>query len=155
MVLIYTVPSCSSCKKAEEWFQMHEIPYKKINLLTDDISPKDFLKILSLTEEGTEEIISKRSKAYQRLNINFDTVTVDALIALIEDNRTLLRRPLIVDDTRLQVGYNDDDIRKFLPRDFRKVKLAKDSTEIRKIVEIREAKERELELSSQNMSFTS
>jgi regulatory protein spx len=120
------VPSCSSCKKAEEWLRAHELEYKEINLLTDDIKREDLLKILSLTDDGTEEIISKRSKAYARLDMNFDNVSVNSLISLIYENRTLLRRPLIFDETRLQVGFNEDDIRKFLPRSFRKVKLDED-----------------------------
>ncbi|MFV0556812.1 MAG: transcriptional regulator Spx [Lactovum sp.] len=130
MIIIYTVPSCSSCKKAEEWLRAHELKYEEVNLLTDKITKEDILRILSLTEEGTEEIISKRSSAYTRLDMNFDNVTVDHLINIIEKNRTLLRRPLIMDEKRLQVGYNEDNIRKFLPRSFRKVKLNQDIEEI-------------------------
>lgn len=126
MIIVYTVPSCSSCKKAEEWLRAHELKYKEINLLTDEIKKEDLLKILSLTDDGTEEIISKRSKAYTHLDVNFDAVSINRLISLIDENRTLLRRPLIFDDTHLQVGYNEDDIRKFLPRNFRKVKLDED-----------------------------
>lgn len=135
MILIYTVPSCSSCKKAEEWLRAHDLDYKEVNLLTADIRPEEIMKILSLTDQGTEEIISKRSKAYARLDMNFDNVSVNTLINLIEENRTLLRRPLIVDDKRLQVGYNEDDIRKFLPRSFRRVKLKEDIDEIKKNIE--------------------
>jgi regulatory protein spx len=135
MIIIYTVPSCSSCKKAEEWLRAHELEYKEVNLLTDDIRKEDLLKILSLTDDGTEEIISKRSKAYARLDLNFNNVTVNDLINIIEDNRTLLRRPLILDDSKLQVGYNEDDIRKFLPRGFRRAKLEQDISEITRNLE--------------------
>ena len=38
-------------------------------------------------------------------------------------NPTILRRPLIIDNKRLQVGYNDDEIRKFLPRKMRKIQI--------------------------------
>ncbi|MFE7152668.1 ArsC/Spx/MgsR family protein, partial [Heyndrickxia sporothermodurans] len=31
----------------------------------------------------------------------------------------MLRRPIILDEKRLQVGYNEDEIRKFLPRRIR------------------------------------
>ncbi|MGH2117998.1 ArsC/Spx/MgsR family protein, partial [Aerococcus sp. L_32] len=34
-----------------------------------------------------------------------------------------LRRPIILDDKRLQVGYNEDEIRRFLPRSVRKLEL--------------------------------
>jgi regulatory protein spx len=100
-------------------------------MLADKITAKDIMKMLSLTETGTEEIISRRSKAYQRLNRNLDNFTLDELINVIEENRTILRRPIIVDEKRIQVGYNDDDIRKFLPRTFREVKLKADYESIR------------------------
>lgn len=131
MIKIYTVISCSSCKKTKEWMTERGLEYKEISLLNDDISREDFLKILSLTEDGFEEIISKRSRAYQRLKINFDQISVNELIELIQENRTLLRRPLILDDKRLQVGYNEDDIRKFLPREVREVEMRTASENIR------------------------
>ncbi|MBC6925427.1 ArsC/Spx/MgsR family protein, partial [Ligilactobacillus salivarius] len=34
-----------------------------------------------------------------------------------------LRRPIMMDSKRLQVGYNEDEIRRFLPRDVRALEL--------------------------------
>ena len=45
------------------------------------------------------------------------------LFELIQNNPGLLRRPIILDDKRLQVGYNEDEIRRFLPRSVRKLEL--------------------------------
>ena len=123
MIKIYTVASCSSCKKAKEWLEKHELSYQEINLITSRISRENLLEILALTEEGTGDIISRRSQAYQRLKIDFDSIKLNELVQLIEENPTLLRRPLIIDEKRLQVGYNDDEIRKFLPRKIRKIQI--------------------------------
>lgn len=123
MIKIYTVASCSSCKKAKEWLEKQNLAYQEINLVTSRIGKEDILEILSLTEEGTGDIFSKRSQAYQRLNIDFETIKLNDLIQIIEENPTLLRRPLIVDHKRLQVGYNDDEIRKFLPRKKREIQI--------------------------------
>ena len=46
-----------------------------------------------------------------------------ALFKLISKNPGLLRRPIIIDDKRLQVGYNEDEIRRFLPRKVRELEL--------------------------------
>jgi Arsenate reductase and related proteins, glutaredoxin family len=102
-------------------------------LITDKIDPEDFLKIFSLTENGTEEIISTRSRAYKRLSLDFERLSLHELVKIIEENRTLLRRPLILDDKRLQVGYNEDDIRKFLPRSVRRVERLEASHNIRQL----------------------
>ena len=133
MIRIYTVMSCSSCKKAKEWLERHHLDFHEVNLLTDDIEPEEIFRILSLTEAGTEEIISKRSRAYQRLALDFNHISLNELVRAIEENRTLLRRPLIVDDKRLQVGFNEDDIRKFLPRAVRRVEMKEATRNIRQL----------------------
>jgi regulatory protein spx len=38
------------------------------------------------------------------------------LIEFIRKNPSVLRRPIIVDDHRIQVGYNSEEIRTFIPR---------------------------------------
>ena len=38
---------------------------------------------------------------------------------LIIENPSILRRPIIIDDQKIQIGYNDDDIRVFIPRELR------------------------------------
>ncbi|WP_285022945.1 Spx/MgsR family RNA polymerase-binding regulatory protein [Lactococcus garvieae] len=133
MIKVYTVMACSSCKKAKEWLANHGLEFEEINLITDKIDPEDFLKIFSLTENGTEEIISTRSRAYKRLSLDFERLSLYELVKIIEENRTLLRRPLILDDKRLQVGYNEDDIRKFLPRSVRRVERLEASHNIRQL----------------------
>ena len=47
------------------------------------------------------------------------------LFELLQSNPGLLRRPIIMDDKRLQVGYNEDEIRRFLPRKVRVLELEK------------------------------
>ena len=39
-----------------------------------------------------------------------------AYITFIKNNPSVLRRPIIVDDKRVQVGYNEEEIRTFIPR---------------------------------------
>ncbi|MGO2944583.1 MAG: ArsC/Spx/MgsR family protein, partial [Lacticaseibacillus paracasei] len=45
------------------------------------------------------------------------------LIKLVAKYPGLLRRPIMMDDKRLQVGYNEDEIRRFLPRSVRTMEL--------------------------------
>ena len=54
-----------------------------------------------------------------KLNVDIDSLPLQDLYSIIQDNPGLLRRPIILDDKRLQVGYNEDEIRRFLPRKVR------------------------------------
>lgn len=76
-----------------------------------------------MTENGTDDLISTRSKIFQKLNVDVDELSISQLIDLIETYPSLLRRPIILDDKRMQIGFNEDEIRAFLPRNYRKQEL--------------------------------
>lgn len=125
MVDLYVSPSCTSCRKAKQWLEQHNIPYKERNIISDPLNREEIIHVLRMTEEGTEEIVSTRSKAFQELNIDLDDISMNELIDLIEKNPSLLRRPIILDDRRMQVGYNEDEIRRFLSRSVRRLEIAR------------------------------
>ncbi|CAC8481004.1 TPA: transcriptional regulator Spx [Staphylococcus aureus] len=123
MVTLFTSPSCTSCRKAKAWLQEHDIPYTERNIFSERLTIDEIKQILKMTEDGTDEIISTRSKTYQKLNVDIDSLPLQDLYSIIQDNPGLLRRPIILDNKRLQVGYNEDEIRRFLPRKVRTFQL--------------------------------
>ena len=123
MVTLYTSPSCTSCRKARAWLEEHNIPFEERNIFSNPLNVDEIKQILQMTEDGTEEIISKRSKIFQDLDIDLDELPLQKLYTLIQKNPSLLKRPIMMDSKRLQVGYNEDEIRRFLPRDVRALEL--------------------------------
>jgi len=123
MVTLYTSPSCTSCRKAKSWLEAHDIPYKERNIFSEPLTVDEIKEVLRMTEDGTDEIISTRSKTFQKLDVNLENMPLQDLYELIQNNPGLLRRPIIIDEKRLQVGYNEDEIRRFLPRKVRTFQL--------------------------------
>lgn len=121
MITVYTTNSCSSCKKAIKWLNDHLIKFTEKNLFTEPITRQDIKIMLENTENGFEDIISTRSKAFQNLNVSIDDMTYNELVDFIINNPSVLRRPIIVDDRKMQIGYNDDEIRAFIPAELRKI----------------------------------
>ena len=125
MVTIYTAPSCTSSRKAKAWLEEYNIPYTERNIFSQPLTKKEIRSIMRMTENGTEEIISTRSKAYEELEMSIDDLTLNQLLQLIEKTPGLLRRPIVMDEKRIQIGYNSDQIRRFLPREVRALELRK------------------------------
>ncbi|HEN2987499.1 TPA: transcriptional regulator Spx, partial [Streptococcus agalactiae] len=109
--------------KARAWLSKHEVAFEEHNIITSPLNKEELLQILSFTENGTEDIISTRSKVFQKLAIDVDELSTSSLMELISENPSLLRRPIILDKKRMQIGFNEDEIRAFLPRDYRKQEL--------------------------------
>lgn len=123
MVTLYSSPSCTSCRKAKQWLVDHNLPFIERNLNKEPLRAEDVKAMLRLTEDGTEELISTRSKIFSELTIDLDDMSINKLIDLIVMYPSLLKRPIILDDQRMQIGYNDDEIRRFLPREVRQREL--------------------------------
>ncbi|MFP5108630.1 transcriptional regulator SpxA [Neobacillus sp. C211] len=119
MVTLFTTPSCASCRKAKAWLEEHQIDFMERNIISNPLTVDEIKSILRLTEEGTSEIISTNSKVFKELNVNIESLPLNELYKLIIEHPTMVRRPIILDEKRLQVGYNEDEIRSFLPRRIR------------------------------------
>lgn len=123
MVIVFSSPSCTSCRKAKQWLESHNIEYVERDVNKTPLRAEEVKALLRLTEDGTEELISKRSKVYANLNFDLDSISINEFIDLIVANPSLLKRPIIMDERRMQVGYNDDEIRRFLPKNVRQREL--------------------------------
>lgn len=119
MITIYTTPSCGSCRKVKEWFKEWEIPFIEHDITKTPLEKEMLLDILYKADNGAEDIISMRSKAFKEKKINFDSLAPTELVAFIQENPTVLKRPIIVDARKIQVGYNSEEITVFIPREKR------------------------------------
>ena len=124
MIKIYTVSSCTSCKKAKNWLNAHQLSYNEHNLGKEAITKEEILNILIKTENGIASIVSSKNRYAKSLDFDIEELSVNEVIDLITSNPRILKSPILIDEKRLQVGYKEDDIRAFLPRSVRNVENA-------------------------------
>lgn len=77
--------------------------------------------MLRNTESGFDDIISTRSKVFQEQNLDIEDMSMRELTQFIIDNPSVLRRPIIIEEDKMQVGYNEDEIRTFIPKRLREI----------------------------------
>lgn len=120
MITLFTSPSCTSCRKAKAWLTEAGLPFEERNIFSNPLTKEELKALLLLTENGTEELISTRSKVYEKLDIDLDDLSFNEFVELVEQRPGILRRPIITDSKRLQVGFNEEDIHQFIPRKIRR-----------------------------------
>ena len=129
MITIYTSPSCSSCRKVKKWFEDQNIPYREKNIFASRLTEAELKDMLIKAENGTDDIVSNRSKIIKEKKVDIDSMTISELVSFIRDNPSVLKRPIMLDDRRMQVGYNSEEIRTFIPRAQRIAEMACPSPE--------------------------
>ncbi len=121
MLKIYTIPSNQETKEAESWLYAHKVKFIEVDILKELVSTEEILQIISLTEHGVEEIISTETRAYTRLNLNFDDLQLEDFMVLLEENATLLKIPLMLDEKQLQIGFDENQMQRFLEKPHNKI----------------------------------
>ncbi|MCA9746281.1 MAG: Spx/MgsR family RNA polymerase-binding regulatory protein [Lactococcus sp.] len=121
MLKIYTISSNQEIKAVESWLYAHKVKFVEVDLLKELVSTEEILRIVSLTEHGVEEIIATETRAYTRLNLNFNDLKLEDFMELLEENATLLKVPLMLDEKQLQIGFDEDKMQRFLEKPSKKV----------------------------------
>ena len=122
-VTIYTQSSCSSSRKALKWLKENDIAYNEKRITSQPLTLAEFKQILSMTEEGTDEIIATNSNDFKNLKVDIEQLSIQQLYNLIQQHPRMLRSPILMDEKRIQIGYNEVDIRRFIPRKIRAFEL--------------------------------
>lgn len=99
-----------------KWLEETGIGYDEYNFFSRGLDEKEVMNILKYAHNGFEDVISERSKVFQRHKEAIGEMKTKELINFIIDNPAVLKRPLLVDDVtkRIQVGYNLSELEELL-----------------------------------------
>ena len=107
MIVVYTSPGCASCRKVKQWLKERNLPYIEKNIFTTLLNETEIRHLLMRSENGSEDIISKRSKIIQQNAVDLDDMTISELVHFIQENPSVLKRPIILNERNFQVGYDE------------------------------------------------
>ena len=121
MILMYTSFGCTSAIKAKAWLKENHIKYVEKNIQSTLLNKEEIRYLLKRSPNGTKDIISTRSKAFKALGKDIDELKFNELVNFIQENPTVLKRPIIMDTRRFVVGFDNDEITTFVPREARDI----------------------------------
>ncbi|NLH63693.1 MAG: transcriptional regulator Spx [Erysipelotrichaceae bacterium] len=121
MIVIYTSPGCASCRKVKQWLKDRDLQYVEKNIFKTLLNDNEIKHLLMRSENGSDDIISKRSKIIQESGVDIDSMKTDELIQFIKKNPSILKRPIILNETSFQVGYDEEEIGVFVPKELRQL----------------------------------
>ena len=123
MIVIYTSPGCASCRKVKTWLKDHDLNFIEKNIFKVLLNPKEIKYLISRTDNGTDDLISKRSKIIRSSNIDIDSMTLDELCKFVTNNPSVLKRPIILDNYNMQFGYDAEEIDAFNRKELNKLSV--------------------------------
>ena len=121
---MYTSQGCSSCRKAKKYMRDNNLRFIERDIMHGDLKEDEIRYLLKRTSNGTDDIISNRSKIIKESNVDLEEMSLSDLVHFISENPTVLKRPIILDDRDMQAGYDEDEISIFKKNNLKKISLA-------------------------------
>lgn len=109
-ILFVEYPKCSTCKKAKKWLDEHGIDYVDRHIVEDNPSAEELSEWQGLSGLPVRRFFNTSGKLYREMNVKaqLDSGMTDGeAIELLATNGMLVKRPLVVGDDFVLVGFRE------------------------------------------------
>lgn len=115
MIKVYYRKGCTSSSRALNWLQKYKLPANKV--LVSRIRREDVMEALRLSEGGVDDLLRFPRTAEE---LELSEMSLDACVRFLVSHTNLIRSPLLIEDEKLLIGFNEDQMRQFLPKAYRR-----------------------------------
>lgn len=113
VVILYGIKNCDTVKKARRWLELQHISYRFHDYRVDGLS--DTLLSQFIDRLGWEQLLNRRSSSWRQLS-DADKTGLNAQAArrLMQQQPTLIKRPILDTGTELIIGFSAERYRDVL-----------------------------------------
>lgn len=97
---LYGLKNCDTCRKAMKYLDASGIEYSFADIRDEPMTAAELEKLINTVGDAA---INKRSKSWRELD---ETARAQAPAALLAQNPTLAKRPVIISDSAITVGWD-------------------------------------------------
>lgn len=110
-VLFIEYPKCSTCKKAKKWLEENNINYEDRHIVEETPTQKELEEWINKSKLPVKRFFNTSGLIYKEMNLKekLQLFTEKEQIKLLESNGMLIKRPIIVSDKYILVGFKKEE----------------------------------------------
>lgn len=103
----YCHPRCSTCKKARNWLEEHDVAYTNISLLETTPSKETWLKILNETDRTLKSFFNTSGNVYRENNLKdaIPNMSKEEAAEWLASNGMVVKRPFAIKGDTYTSGF--------------------------------------------------
>jgi arsenate reductase len=112
MMTVFGIKNCDTCRVARKYFTERDIEYRFHDVRDDGLSVQMLERWAARIDWN--KLLNKRSLTWRKVpEVDRDDMTQDRAFALIIENPTLLKRPVLESETFIAVGFLEKQFSEF------------------------------------------
>lgn len=109
---------CSTCKKARDYLNHHHINYELRDIKTSPPTKEELKFYLTMSKKDIDKFFNTSGLKYKELNLKMKkaTLTLDEKLDLLSTDGMLIKRPLLVGDDFILIGFKEKEYEETLTK---------------------------------------
>jgi len=104
---VFGLKNCDTCRKALKWLTAENIAHEFVDVRADGVETATLKRWIEIL--GPQQLVNKSSTSWRQLDDGQKTdLSAPAVLALVSDHITLVKRPVIEGAGHLSVGFKPD-----------------------------------------------
>ena len=110
-MLFLCYPKCTTCQKARKFLCDNSISFEERNIKENNPSAKELTEWLKMSCLSVRKLFNTSGILYKSLELKnkLSEMTVDEMLKLLATDGMLVKRPLLVSETFVLVGFKEAD----------------------------------------------
>ena len=111
MITFVCYPKCTTCQKAQKWLAENNIPYEIRNIKSDRPSAEELELWQRMSGKPLKSFFNTSGLLYRAMNLKdrLPLMSRDEMLALLASDGILVKRPLLIADSRVLVGFREPE----------------------------------------------
>lgn len=115
MLHVIGIKNCNKIRDTRKWLDEKEVEYEFIDVKKEPLSLEE-IKELEY-KVGLDVLVNKKGTTYRNLGLKDKEVDEEEMILILEQNQSMIKRPVLIKDEAVLVGYDEDAFTSFLEED--------------------------------------
>ena len=112
MLHLIGIPNCDKIKDTKKWLGSKEVEFEFIDVKKEPLT-LDEIKDLEF-KVGLDVLVNKRGTTYRNLGLKDKELSKDEMLEVLEQNQSMIKRPVLVYEDGVLVGYDEEAFENFL-----------------------------------------
>lgn len=115
-MLFVNYPKCTTCKKAEKWLKDHELEYESRHIKEDNPTEEELGEWIKRSGLPVKRFFNTSGMLYREMGLKdkLADMSEKEQIALLATDGMLVKRPLLVTESTVKVGFKEAEWSKLL-----------------------------------------
>lgn len=110
MIKFICYPKCTTCQKAQKWLYDNQIKYELRDIKLDNPTVDELAKWHQQSGLPLKKFFNTSGLLYKSLDLKnkIPTMTDEEMLSLLATDGMLVKRPLLIADNTVLVGFKED-----------------------------------------------